>query len=292
MRAKQYAYPRIGRLGLGNQLFPFFRALDLFWRGEARLIPPRWFKIRIGPWTRRERDHRNYWLLFRKPNIATRLIRLSIDIFNLIERVLALKSTGMGMTVIRPTGMGNYFADLAHAPERYRAYLVAAARPGCFSAKPEIPYLAFHVRLGDFTRQEDTVTLLSANNRSTPLRWYAAQVEQLAENLPELPIYIASDGDDQELLQLLSRSNVTRTTARNALDEMFWLANAAGIVGSRSTFTAWGAFLGEVPLLVFPGGNAYRPHQQVWEADGSCPAWEWLSAVRVRAAKFSSSPGE
>jgi hypothetical protein len=288
MAIKAYVYPRLGRAGLGNELFPFLRAVDLFWRGDTRLVPPRWFKIRIGPWIRRERDHRNYWLLFRRPSIVTRLLRMYVDVFSLVSRVLPLKFPRTGVRIIRPTGMGNYFADLAHPPNRYRTYLSAAARPGCLSAKPQTPYFVFHVRLGDFARQ-DTVTALSSNNTSTPIRWYAAQVRHLTENLPEFPIYVASDGDDQELLELLAHPNVTRTSANNALDEIFWLAHATGIVGSRSTFTAWGAFLGDVPLLVFPGGNAYRPHQQVWESDGTSPPRQWLSRVQVRAKKFSSS---
>ena len=287
MATKRYVYPRLGRAGLGNELFPFLRAVDLSWRGEAQLIPPRWFKLRLGPWVRRERDRRNYWLLFRRPGILTRLLRLNIEIFNLVSLVAPFKCV-RGVTVIRPRGMGNYFAELTHAPGRYRAYLAASARPRCLSARPGIPYIIFHVRLGDFARQGDTVKALSANNTSTAVHWYVSQVEHLVENLPSLPIYVASDGNDQELLQLLAYPNVTRTSARNALDEMFWLANAAGIVGSRSTFTAWGAFLGEVPLLVFAGGNAYRPHQEVWENDGTSRPCEWLSAVRVRADEPSS----
>jgi len=124
--------------------------------------------------------------------------------------------------------------------------------------------------------------LHTRNNVSTPVEWFATILKAITERFPDISVYVASDGSDEELAPILGQPGVLRTSATNALDEMLWLAQANGIIGSRSTFTAWGAFLGEAPLIVAPGGNAYNPHASVWEAHDDADVQSWIAAVELR----------
>jgi hypothetical protein len=79
MAIRRFSYAKLGRAGLGNELFPYLRSLDFAEIDGARLVPPRWFKLRIGPWLRQERDRRRYWLFFRRPSVTDRFLQVALD---------------------------------------------------------------------------------------------------------------------------------------------------------------------------------------------------------------------
>jgi hypothetical protein len=282
MAIKRFTYAKLGRAGLGNELFPYLRSLDVAEIDGARLVPPRWFKLRIGPWLRQERDRRRYWLLFRRPSLSDRFLQVALDIYKAAARISSSRLTPKAVTVESPSGMGRFFADLRQNPLRYRTFLEDTARKGSLSVKPERPYVCLHVRLGDFARLPAGPILHTRDNVSTPVEWFGTTLEAVRPGLSDFGIYVASDGSDEELSPVLNQPGVMRTSANNALDEMLWLARAEGIIGSRSTFTAWGAFLGEAPLLLAPGGNAYQPHSRVWEAHTAEDIRAWVTAVELR----------
>src|SRR5215213_2469134 len=87
MAIRRFSYAKLGRAGLGNELFPYLRSLDTAEIEGARLVPPRWFKLRIGPLLRQERDRRHYWLLFRQPGLADWFLRVALDFYSLVAGV-------------------------------------------------------------------------------------------------------------------------------------------------------------------------------------------------------------
>lgn len=266
----RWVYPAIGRAGLGNELFPLLRAMDRSSDLGLPLLPPRWAQIRIGPTLRGERDRRQYWQLFKRP--SARLIAL-----RLWATYVRRDAT------IFEQGMLGYFEPLTRDPRWYREQLRRAAAPGVIHDHRATPYVSVHVRLGDFARPTVGQAQLTSNNTSTPLDWYVDVVRALHVDAPTLEVIVSSDGHDDELEPLLRLPGVRRSSASNALDEIYVLADAEGIVGSRSTFTAWGAFLGNVPLLLAPGGDAYHPHSDVWEAANAAAAEPWLHRVLQRS---------
>ncbi|MFF2487715.1 alpha-1,2-fucosyltransferase [Microbacterium sp. NPDC058062] len=266
-----YVYARVGRAGLGNELFPVMRALEYGMIHSATVIPPKWGALRIGPWLRNDRDKRTYWRLFDSPSSSER-----------ITRAIALRRDRSVRTFV---GMGSFFEEFELSHRWHADRLARVARRGVLS-EPEVgPYISAHVRLGDFARPTADVTAQTSNNVSTPIEWYEDAIQRIRQKDSTLPVLISSDGTDLELRPLLDISGVRRTAARNALDEIFIMSRGLGIIGSRSTFTAWGAYLGGAPLLVMPGANAYRPHDRVWEAEMGDPidAW-WTSVARADSA--------
>jgi hypothetical protein len=92
------------------------------------------------------------------------------------------------------------------------------------------------------------------------------------------PVVVCSDGTDDELQPLLALPGVVRSRSANALDDLRVLSRASLIVGSRSTFSAWGAFLGDVPLYVARGANHYlQGNPRVFEID------DWSQTGRMSA---------
>ncbi|MCD5343525.1 hypothetical protein LR392_14970 [Arthrobacter sp. AK04] len=186
---------------------------------------------------------------------------------------------GAGSSTLIITGMEQYFQSLKRPGPWYREFLAAQLRKGMLSPQFEQDYLSVHVRLGDFARPATDTNKLVQNNVGTPLEWYAEIIRFVKAANLNLAIVLSSDGSDDELAPLLRIPGVERTTARNALDELFIMSRSRGIVGSRSTFSSWGAFLGATPLLLIEGGNAYPPHADVWEDTSDRERKAWLTAV-------------
>ncbi len=270
--------PRLGRAGLGNELFPALRAAEVAEETGGTLLPPRWFQLRVGPTLRGERDKRQYWRLFRPPTLEQRLLRRRAEV--------AQRRGGPAdpSRVRVVTGMRDHYAPFSRPGEWHRATLLGWARPGVVGPARRDPYLGVHVRLGDFRRSDEGTSAVTANNTSTPVGWYVATLGALRSAGVDLPVLVSSDGEDAELEELLRMPGVERSGARNALDEIVLLSRSEGILGSRSTFTSWGAFLGSVPLLVAPGGNAYRPHEHVWEAAAEDVPHGWLARLSEASA--------
>ncbi|WZH38932.1 MAG: hypothetical protein PIR02_09720 [Microbacterium enclense] len=275
----KFVAPMIGRAGLGNELFPVLRAADIAVKESRVLLWPTWFQLKIGPVLRRERDKRMYWTIFRAPGFVS-AVRLVWARFRGVTHALGTADD----TYVTVRGMQNYFEGVGMAGPDFREMLLNQARRGVVSPQETRPYLALHVRLGDFSRVGASESEVSKNNTSSPIAWFVARVEAAREAHPDVRIFVCSDGEDAELEPLLREEGVFRSAGRNALDDLVFLSRAAGIIGSRSTFSAWGAFLGEVPMVVQTGGDAYRPHAQVWEASAEQPTPEWDDEVRHRCA--------
>lgn len=272
---RRYVVPVVGRAGLGNELFPLVRAICLAEDKGLVLLRPSWLKLRIGPYARREADKREYWRLFREPTLRERVLRA---FFRLRwHRSSHLRDVDTRAVVL--SGMDDYFASFTLSSGQIRDYLEELCRTGTIQERAEREYISIHVRLGDFAPAGSSDDPLQENNRSTSIDWFASVVGEIRSRWQGVPIVVSSDGTDEELAPLLGTRGVERSDATNALDEMFILSRACGIVGSRSTFSAWGAFLGDVPMIVQMGGNVYAPHERVWEEPIGSACSSWLDAV-------------
>jgi hypothetical protein len=115
------------------------------------------------------------------------------------------------------------------------------------------PYTRFacHVRLGDFNPDgvERATTL---DNARLPVEWYVAKIRQIGERWPASTIDLFSDGTEGELEPLLRWSSVRRVTFGNPLADLLAMSRSNLLVCNGSTFSAWAAYLGNMPTIWFP----------------------------------------
>ncbi len=280
-RATSYVVPRLGRSGLGNELFAISRALEIAAGTTRRFVPPHWFIPRIGPYVRRDYDKRNYWTIFKFP----RLVDIPILFRVLLGQGTDFQVPGAANApIITTKGVGDHFSDLPLNGRDVRVQLQALVRANALSAPRPKPYVAIHVRLGDFSLPTTVDGATTRNNQRTSMGWFVERVSEVRRKIGLIDIVVASDGTDDELSALLSLENTSRSLGKNAMDDIYMLSRSAGIVGSRSTFTAWGSYLGMVPTVVGPFANAYKPHVKVWEVGGT-DASEWINEVIRRMAR-------
>ncbi len=252
-----YAYAKLGRQGLGNLLFPWARAVVVSQTTGADQLAERWTKLRIGPYLRGDHDKRRYHKLFQPPSIRDRIRReLILGSATLWNEQGDRLRRGSGRDVLVVEGMGDFFVPLTPARLLIRARLAEKARTPPTGADVDVPYVAMHIRLGDFA-PEVSPSSGAARNARTPLEWFAAAAVRIASAGTQRRILVCSDGTDEELAAVTKLPFVERSRATNALDDLHVLAQSEYIVGSGSTFSAWGAFLGDIQLYVTDFANHY-----------------------------------
>jgi hypothetical protein len=250
-------YAVIPRAGLGNCLFPWARAIARSYEWDARLLPPVWLQARVGPWLRRERDRRSYSRLFRRASVWARVeATTKLLVAERLDEQAAAAQGGpdYGQLVVIE-GMTEGFSTLwPHRTLIGASFLASlkSAQPSCDLKSGS--YTAIHVRRGDFNRVLD----VTSRNRLTPIGWYTKQLGALRSG-PGRPMatVVCSDGTDEELAELLSIPNVCRAASAGAAADLLTLSRASVILGSSSTFSAWGFFLGHGQLVLPEGCNHY-----------------------------------
>ncbi len=270
-------------------MFPYARAVVTAQKLDARLIEPHWWRPRLGPYLRRERDKRRYDLLTAGPPLGQLAQdRLTIATSRLLDEELReLRSArwrGCRSTII-VKGMGRLFGpiwdDRAVVLREFERVFAPALSVGIPTPGT---YYAVHVRLGDFVRRETSAATPNGRNMTTPLSWFMAAIRNLQERSPGLPVVICSDGTDDELQSILRIRGVERARSANAIADLWTLAGAKTLVGSGSTFTAWASFLSKTPTLLQPGTNHYLPGAP-WVCEAETPALRTGASQEIPSEK-------
>ena len=232
------------------------------------MLTPNWYSVPLGPWLRREPDKRLYFLLFRPDAYIKGIRRLYVT--STASRVEAttltdeirIGGTGPRLVVFRNAISGDadrYFPTFLGHHDLLRQELVRITRPRFVPAPQVEPHVAIHVRLGDFAKVDVTRLHLGAHSARLPIDWYVAMLAGIRSRLgSDVRAVVYSDGRDADLAPLLSLNNVRRASDGSAITHMLAIAQANLLIGTGSGMSIWGAFLGQVPRLCFPGQRLLR----------------------------------
>jgi hypothetical protein len=240
------------------------------------MLPPIWLRIRIGPYLRRERDKRAYFLLFRGSGIARNIERAAClaGLPQLPEpSTLDTPPSARGVHVFR--GIGPSFAPLRGEHALLRRELRTMLRPAYVPASQREPFVAVHVRRGDFTAAASDRELREGrHNYQIATTWYVGALRAVRSAIGEdTPAIVFSDGDAAELKDLLAEPRTRMHAAVSAATDLLAMASASALVGSGSSFSQWASFLGQMPSVWYPG----QRRAPVIEAEGGVslePEWE------------------
>jgi len=234
---KIYVYPRLSKIdlcwlriggpGLANCMFIAANAYVLARKNAYEFIEPTWFKISIGPFLRKENDKRTYFKIFKS---------LGIEGF---KKILLLNKFNKNNIEI---GWDNkYFLNLSKEIVLVKEYfdlLTTDEVKKAVSVLEFSEYIALHVRLGDYPKQY-----------RVNMSWFYNVVLNILSVTPDQKFILFSDGNDDELDMLLKIPNVEKCFFGNAYADMLAISKSKLLIASDSTFSAWGAFLGHVPIL-------------------------------------------
>ena len=257
-----YAYADVGRQGLGHGLFAWAHALIWARRYDAELLPPIWLRPRIGPWLRRERDKRTYFLQFQGagPGVALRRLRL----LAMRKRVIATLD-GKGGTPPRKDGLHVFqmgqaldteaiFRPMIGHHHAVGEALRAMARPHLLPRPASEPFIAIHIRQGDFQAANTDALSKGVKNTATPVHWFADTLSAVRSALGEAaPARIFSDAPPAGLAAIMTMPNVECAPRAPAIHDMLAIADADLLIGSGSNFSLWGSYLSQIPRISHPG---------------------------------------
>lgn len=225
---RDYCWFRIGGPGLANCMFFAAKAYVHANTHGARFIDPTWRKFSIGPWLRRERDKRVYNNLFYHTGVH------GFSKFYILKFIPK-------RNIITFSELGNYFEDLNGHYDLVADMFKKIIRPETISLVEETSLknkIAIHVRLGDYLP-----------HLRIKISWYKQIVENIIKLNPSTQFVLFSDGKDNELSDLLEITNLKRAFYGNAFADMYAISKCKLVVASDSTFSAWGAFLGQKPII-------------------------------------------
>jgi len=257
MAREVYGWSWLPRSGLGNMLFPWARCLVWCKDNGCEMIGPVWFKVRLGPYLRRERDKRHYWKLFHAGGAITGLRRLWLlaRLPMISEEVGRERATNLRRCVVLFRGMTGLFEPIIGRHREVLNGLTTIVRRGCLPTRSAKGYIGIHVRRGDFAVPTDTRLLMDGGwNYRIPIEWYLQCLREVRAAAGScVPATVVSDGSGNELDLLMSEPGVTWHRGRSAIEDLLWLSSSSVIIASGSTFSMWASYLGQAPSLWFPG---------------------------------------
>jgi hypothetical protein len=265
-----YAYPDVGTYGLAHSLLAWGRCRLWCNRTGVPMLAPNWLHVRhrVGPMRRRDRDNRLYHLLFHFPGHVTglrrgwllatgrRIAAEEADLSELVARGARALIVFRNRLVLNEE---TYFREVVGHGIELRRELVAITRPQYLPPPAETPHIALHVRMGDFSPNPSREALRQgAKNSRIPIDWYVEMLNGLRRVIGPVPARLYSDGADADLSPLLALNGVTRPLKAPSVTDLLGLSQASALISSGSGFSMWGAFLGDMPRVCFPGQRFTR----------------------------------
>ncbi len=233
-----YSWARIAGNGLANCLFVYARAIALSNRTGAQIIHPTWFNISIGPYLRFQKDKRHYLGLFSRNEEISGIRKFFL--LNFYPKSNSLDDQDGGVFYVE--GLGNYFEDIIGVNSIVSDYIIAHVRPNLLYRIMNFDFshcVAVHIRLGDYPQE-----------LRTPLIWYKERILEKKQER-DYQFLIFSDGRDDEIAEILSINGTERANFGCAISDIIAISKCEFLIGSDSTFSGWGAYLGQVPCRFY-----------------------------------------
>ena len=133
-----------------------------------------------------------------------------------------------------------------------------------------------HIRRGDFGKGTTEQLYGGATNLQVPIEWYIASLRALrkAVGFP-FKVIVFSDGSSEEISPLLMEPGVVRSTEKNALQDLLLMSSASALIASRSSFSLWASYLGQIPTLYHKGAKPWHESVVNSESDFALePEWK------------------
>lgn len=233
---------RIAGNGLANCLFVYARAISIAKKYNLPIIAPTWLNLTIGPWLRMQQDKRHYIGLMRSTREISGIKK--IWLLNTLKHVNEHDAYNPeDNVIIEVSGLGDYFVPIIPSHHIVAPYIISHIHERNIKRVNDYDFtncVAIHVRLGDYSPEW-----------RIPLSWYKSKIEEQHSDNPKKKFLLFSDGTDDELSELLCLPYVERAFFGNAIADIIAISKCCYLIGSDSTFSAWGAYIGQIPSLFY-----------------------------------------
>jgi hypothetical protein len=275
---------RLGGPGLGNLLFPWARAHLMQHKFGGKVLRPVWGQIKLGPILRNEPDKRSYFGQFMRGEHEAEFAETLMTRFH--RSAIAEDAFDAGAceeSLVEFSGMKNLFAPLYGHRDIILERFCSIIRSFNTIQVSTSPYIAVHVRLGDFAAPKvGAGPEQGKTNTRIQIEWYRGALEHTRDYLGDsrIPAKVFSDGTDSELAALLATPGTTRAAFAPAAHHILAMSRGIALVASGSTFSMWSSFFGQQMTVWYPGQHRQRLHNST----------DTEVEFRAEDASFSRSP--
>ena len=240
---KTFPFIRYAGSGLCNSLFVFCRALLLAEKYNLEVINPTWLNFDPVQWRLWSKDKRTYHDLFKRIGLsglrkfAYLLSHDAIKEEDYLDNPQKFSENDGYVEVFLMKG----FAPILEDVEFVKDSLMETVCPKHIEAVKGYDFtktIAVHIRYGDYT------------TKRLDGRWYKSLILQIHEKSPEYSFLVFSDGKDEELKDICELPFVKRHYFGSSISDLFAISSCCALIGSHSTFTDWGGYLGQIPSLL------------------------------------------
>jgi hypothetical protein len=250
--------------GLGNTLFAWARCRVYSLEHGIPILAPNWPQLKLGPVVRRDRDARVYHNLFRAspPGYLSgrQKLWLWLSTRTAVEEPVDLHLAPvdrMARQVVIFRGERDHFRPITGWDVVLLQELRAMTRERWLRRADtfETVPIGIHVRRGDFAEASSEEDFILRGGIRTPLHWFVHGLTAIRRGCGfAVPAVVVSDAPDAALADLLQLESVTRADTGSAIGDLLVLSKAKLLIASGgSSFSAWAAFLGQMPTVAYPG---------------------------------------
>lgn len=269
---KGVVYVKFPKTGLGNLLLIWARAKVFAHINGLQLVTSPWWGFRLGAWLRREKKKRLYWGYFKEDSwlnrINVRLRKYRLEVVH-EPQVQVLDNTAKDKFFLFDQVItdNDLFGAIREHRDFIKEELLNLLNPALKEQLKnyEIPFIALHIRRGDF----------KFGNPITPLSFFADGINAArAAASKELPVTIFTDADRREVADLLSMPGVKLTENKPDILDILLLSKSKIIILSQSsTFSYWGAFLSDA--IILKPHNDWQGNLRSGKVNNSLPEIKW-----------------
>lgn len=267
MAGTVYAFPDVGRAGLGNMLFPWARAEVFRKRYGVPMLAPQWTQAKIGPLLRGEKDLRYYTGLF--DNAHSDYVRGLKKYFVLsqskkvaqkdADAFMASAERNSGRHVVVFSGWEGWFSGIVEEREfvcrRLAEYLSPAVKQK-LAAIPTDYEISVHIRRGDKPVMPFGEPFKGEYHGGMANEWFVNCINSVraAMGRPDAPVRIFTDAKAEQIAPILALPNVTKAGDNPSIVDIFLLSRGkVFITTGTSSFSAWASYIGGMPTIWYPG---------------------------------------
>lgn len=240
-------YVDFPKVGLGNMLLIWARAIVFCKINNLELTTSSWWGFRWGALLRRESKKRLYYNYFIEANILDRIyFKLrKLNSCLIYDPELTLQSINNNLYIFNKV---NINGDLFHGIRDHKIYIkvkleeILHPRIKNILSNEMISDIAIHVRRGDFKN----------GNPITPLSHFIKGIELVrAISNKSLSVSVFSDADEEELSELLILDNVRMANSLPDIADILLMSKSKILFLSQSSsFSYWAAFLSDSLVIM------------------------------------------
>jgi Glycosyl transferase family 11 len=250
--------------GLGNKLFPWARCRVFSIEHGLQMLAPRWTQLKVGRLVRRDRDTRLYHNVF-NPTVRGQISGPQAWWLRLVTRRVVHEPEDLHDTSVDPRaskmvvfrGERDHFHALNGWDEVLLEEIRGMTRERWLGRVDEVGdvIVGIHIRRGDFVEARSENDFILRGGIRTPIDWFVQSIVAVRTMLGyPVPALVVSDAPNSALADLLRQEAVTRADTGSAIGDLLVLSKAQLLIASGgSSFSAWAAFLGQMPTVSYPG---------------------------------------